>query len=398
MKSVVILYPVFFLLVLLLSKNKKSHRLYCIIISVYFLAGLASVYICSNFWSYMSLPFSIGAVSFHLIALFLLLRPLKEFDERRSIELAEPNRVVDTFTWIVVFLVLLYLIDGVRYVNFNSIIADVQGLRQELVEQDTSRSLLGYIAFISKQLSVAPIALMFYYMINKPERKALIIILFVCSLAFPIVELRFAAREYLVKYVFVVFCLYFCTKHKIPPHWKKTVYKGGVVIVSIIAFVFLLISFLRFEDVGDTNTKDSLIAYFGQGFAYFSEVFIHHPDGLFPEHGTMCFPFFAGEGRSVYNMSSQVVSSIHLNVFRTTIGSWLADCGIYLTAVITIIYSIVFRIIGKIRYQNVFTLIYMGWVYDFTFSSLFFFHSIVTGTSILVYLFVVIMDFISRNK
>lgn len=396
MKYLILLYPLFFLLVFLWGKDKRSHLLYNIIVLIYFFAGLSSVYICFYLEAYKNLPITIGAILYQLFLLFLLLKPIRLYDERGKMPLLKPNTEVHFFTIFIIGIILVYFFEGIQNVSMERIMIDVQGLREELIEQEGAISFFGYIAFVAKQLSVVPVALMFYYMVNQPERKILICALFLCGLAFPFVELQFAAREYLIKYLFVLFCLYMCIKDKLSQQWKKTVKFYGIITAVPILSIFFLITFQRFGDTSDSDVTNSLFSYFGQGYAYFTEAFLAFPDGM--SEGSSCFPIFGGSSHSAYNVGQQVYSSIHFNVFRTTIGSWLLDCGWLLTIIITIIYFLLFRKIGMLRYHNAFTLIYMGWVYDFIFQALFFFHSRVTGTSAVVYLFVIFIDFLSRRN
>lgn len=397
MKFLILLYPLFFLLVFFFEKDKQNHKLYNVILLIYFLAGVSSVYIYNYIDSYRNLPIGLLAICYQLSALYLLIKPLERYDGRATMSLLKPNTVVYFFTAFVIVIVSIYFINGAQNVRMSRIMDDVSGLRMELVQQENTRSFLGYIAFIAKQLSVAPIAMMFYYMVMKPEKKLLILVLFVLSLSFPIVELQFAAREYLIKYLFVVFCFYMCTKDKLSPKWRKNVKLYGLLTAIPIVIVFFLITFLRFGEYDKLNVSNSILGYFGQGYVYFTEAFETFPNGMFEEKGSLCFPFFSSNGRLAYNMSDQVNTTIHLNVFRTTVGTWLQDCGWALTIIIVLFFYLLFRYIGRLRYHNVFTLIYMGWVFDFIFQALFFFHSIITGTSIVVYLFVIFLDYCSRN-
>lgn len=400
MGGLIFLYPLFFLIVYLRGKDKKNHKLFNMIILIYFFAGLAASFIYYNLDYYRDTQLNLWAICYHLALMFLLLIPLRRFDQRADMPLVDLNQVSKIFTIGVIICSIIYIIDGIQYVDIYTILNDVSSLRADLNEGEnrTGNALIGYIAYFYTTLSVAPLVLMFYYLIKSPERKVLIFILLICSLGTVIVELRFAAREFLIKYVYLAFCLFFILRKKFSIRTKKTIITGGIVLFSIILAIFLFITFLRFGDRSDTSTSLSMLNYFGQGFVNFSEGFVTHPDGVFPQKGTGTFPFFAGATRSHFNVDDLVNSSLEMNVFRTIIGSWQLDCGIYWTVLITIIYAFLFNIIGRNRFNNIFSYIYMALVFDFSFSLLFFFHENITGTRLVTYAGLVFIDYLSRPK
>jgi len=400
MRCLIFLYPLFFLIVFLRGKDKQSHKLYNMIILIYFFAGLAASYIFYNLENYRFTQLNFGAICYHLTLIFLLLTPLRKFDQRADMPLANTNQITRMFTIGIIICSIIYIIDGIQYIDIYTILNDVSSLRADLNEGErrTDNNLIGYIAYFYTTLSVAPLVLMFYYLIKHPEKKLLIFILLICSLGTVIVELRFAAREFLIKFVYLSFCLFFILRKKFSKRTKKNIITGGIVLSSILLAVFLLISFLRFGDRSDTSTSLSMLNYFGQGFANFSEGFVTHPDGVFPQKGTGTFPFFAGATRSHFNVDDLVNSNLEMNVFRTIIGSWQLDCGIYWTVIITIIYAFIFNLIGRNKHNNIFSYIYMALVFDFSFSLLFFFHENITGTRLVTYICLFLIDFLSRPK
>ncbi len=395
--NIIFLYPIFFGLIFFWG-NKKKYRVYYLIILMYFLAGLSSVYLVMNVDNFSRLKLDAYAISYHLIMLILLLYPLKSYDRFSLRELETPTTVVDKFTYFIIAIIIIYIIDGCGDVSFNAIIQDVHGLREDVTKSFyQSSSFIGYIAYIAKNFSAVPLALMYYYIIKRPNSHILIIVLFICSLGTAFVELRVAAREYIMKFLFVAVCMYLICYRQISKKWRQKIIGYGSVVAIIVLIVFLLITFLRFEDSKYTNTIQSLLSYFGQGYAYFSEAFLEYPNGMFEEKGTLCFPFFSGGGHSVFNLDEQVYSTITLNVFRTSIGSWLQDCGWALTVFVTCCFSILFYFIGRIRRFNAFSLIYIAWVYEFSFSLLFFFNSTITGTKILSIIVVVWLDLLNSS-
>lgn len=369
------------------------------IILLYLFAGLAAYYIYFNVDTYRYTELNFGAICYHLILMFLLLIPLRRFDERSKLPLSDFNQTTKAFSFGVIICAVVYIVDGIQYVNINDILNDVGSLRSALSEGEkrSSSSIIGYVAYFFKTLSVAPLVLMFYYLIKYPEKKIMIILLFICSLGTVIVELRFAAREFLIKYVYLSFCLFFLLRKHFSQRIRKKIVTAGAAIVGIVLSIFMLITFMRFGD-RDISTFDSMLVYLGQGFVNFSEGFVNYPDGLFAQKGTITFPFFAGEYRSSFNMDDQISSLIPMNVFRTIIGSWTLDNGVYLTVLIAIIYASLFVLIGKNKYNNVFSYIYIALVLDFSFSLLFFFHENISGTRLVTYIGLYLLDCFSRSN
>lgn len=398
--ALIVLYPVFFFLMLSKGKNRNNHKFYNIIVLFFFVAGIASVYICNTFYTFKNLKMDFGAICYHLIMMFLLIIPLKSYDRKSLLPITEANNVVYYFTYFIIVLFLIYIIDGVQYVSFDTILQDVQGLRVDLVESDYLKGniFMRYVDYIVKSFTFVPLGLMFYFMLKNPDKKLLIASLFICSFGFVVVSLRFAAREFLIKYLFVAFCFYFIFRDRFSKQWRNSIRYFGIVLSVISIFMFLLITFLRFEETGNGSSFENIAIYFGQSFAFFSEGFVEFPNGMFSEKGTLCFPLFAGSARSVFNMNDQLSTMIHLNVFRTTIGSWTQDCGAVLTVFITIIYALIIRLIGKQEKQNAFTFVYLSWVFEFIFSLLFFFEMGITAVRLAVYVITISLDYASRSN
>lgn len=399
MRYLILLYSLFFLFVFMWSKDKNNHKLFSMIILLYLFASLAAYYICFNVDTYRYTELNFVAICYHLILLFLLLMPLRKFDERSNIPLSDLNLITRAFTFGVIICSVIYIIDGIQYVNIYDILNDVGSLRSALNEGEkrSSSSVIGYVAYFYKTLSVAPLVLMFYYLIKHPEKKIIIFLLVICSLGTVIVELRFAAREFLIKYVYLSFCLFFLLRKHFSKRTRKKLVIVGATLLGIILSMFMIITFARFGD-RDISAFDSMLVYLGQGFVNFSEGFVNYPDGLFPQKGTITFPFFAGEYRSSFKLEDQINSLIPLNVFRTIIGSWTLDIGVYLTVLAAIIYASLFVLIGKNKYNNVFSYIYIALALDFSFSLLFFFHENISGTRLVAYIGLYLLDCFSRSN
>jgi hypothetical protein len=109
MRYLILLYSLFFLFVFMGCKDKKNHKLFSMIILLYLFAGLAAYYIYFNVDTYRYTELNFGAICYHLILMFLLLIPLRRFDERSKLPLSDFNQTTKAFSFGVLF-VLLYIL------------------------------------------------------------------------------------------------------------------------------------------------------------------------------------------------------------------------------------------------------------------------------------------------
>ena len=131
------------------------------------------------------------------------------------------------------------------------------------------------------------------------------------------------------------------------------------------------------------------VAYIGQGFVNFQSGFAEHPEGL--TGGASKFPVFSGTSMSRFNISDVVMSSLSLNVFYTVIGSWVMDVGIWVTIVIVFIYSKIIKFTIRLP-KSPFTLIYIALALHFAFYLIFYQVTSMTGSLLLIYSIIIIMD------
>lgn len=401
MKWLIILYPIFWFLVFSRIKQKKNHRYYCAVILVFLLSALASSYLIFYDPEYQYKQLSIVAIIYHLLMMWLLLSPVGAFDRLYYSKINPiPINVLYPFTITIIIIMVLFIVNGIQDVSLAAIATDSQELRQLLREEkEYSNVFMRYMDYFGSTYSVIPLALMFYYMVFSPKSKIIIYLLLICSLGQAVLSLQAAGREYMIKYIFVFLSLYYLTSNNLSKSWKKRTLFFFISIAVVFGAIFLLITFMRFTYTKDISASNNILNYLGQGNANFSEFFIKFPDGIYPEKGQNTFPLIFGHSDiGSYDLNDYIYSDIELNVFGTGIGSWLNDCGIWLTIIVTLIFSFLFSIIGSIKEYNVFSLIYFGLVFEQVFSLLFFFHGSWNGTRVLSILILIFLDYLSRNS
>lgn len=375
------------------------------LLSFYLLSVLCSTYLvlCSEKFTVHTM--GIAAVLFHIMAFYILLKPVYKIDELRYSTLKKvPERTIVHFTLFIVLVEIVDFFANIGTVSINSILEDANGLRQEMVGSGlglANNSFIAYFHVFAQEFQLVPLVLFFYWAITYPKNKGVIILLLIVSLFYPILSLRVVSRDVIIRYLVLFIIFYYLLSPKISQTTKKRI---GI-FFSIVAFLFIglffIISTSRFGATSnyDNSMSYSFLFYFGQGFANFSDRFVLSPDGIFPNsHGSIHFPIIPGEGRSSLFLSDETNVRYSLNTFPTSIGTWIEDCGIAISCFILFIYAFLIRVISNIKTKNVFTLIYYIWVYDFIYMSVFYFDAKVYIYKILAILFIVYLDYSTRRS
>lgn len=397
------LYPISFFLLFWFTRQKRNKTLYSLLLLMYFFSSLAAIYVSKNLYAFWGVSSSWDAVIYHVFFTVLILLQFRNCDKLSYQELPSIRDVASfkAFTAITIILCLVTLVHDARYVDINMIMNDVGTLR-DTINESKEISLIGYIAFLGKKYTSVAIALTFYYVIKKPQKKLLIAILLVCTLTSSISSLQVAGREYLMKFLFLFFIAYYITKKHLTSQWKRNLKVFFIVIAGLSLTLFLIITILRFQFNsnadsvgGGSNSFNSLLSYFGQGWVYFSDVYntFQHP---LTTPGAINFPFFAGETISKNNLNDVINVNIYLNQFSTALGSWCVDGGVVFGAVVAVVFTLILRFISRLKY-NVFTLIYTLWAFEFIFSYMFFFNDTFNTSRIASILLVVFFDLLERS-
>lgn len=400
---VIFLYPLSFLLLFIFIKQKKKNILFSGIIILYLLSALSGVYISKTHPVFQDIDISLIAVLYHLFFTILILWQFKRFDscKFKTLPQIKDNRAFNIFILIVLTTCLISIFFSYQNVDFDVMMSDVQSLRA-LVNEGSQVTFIGYFVFLGKKYCFVALALAFYFIIHHPNKKLLISLLLLCSLTGVVSGLHVAAREYLVKYIYMFLIAYILCRKQIQFSWKRTLNKYFLLVFLFGGFLFLMISYIRFADYSATdgmdeigNTQFSLLSYYGQGWVKFSEIFDTFQTPKTPI-GAIHFPLFASESISSKNLNDVIMVDIYLNQFATALGTWMVDGGVIFAGFIAILFAGLFRFVSKINY-TVFTLIYILWAYDFIFSYMFFFNETINFSRFVSLMIVIFYDYNERH-
>lgn len=365
---------------------------------MYLLSAISSLYLFYNVPEFMKKPVYWDAVIYHLIFTFLLLAPVKKIDEIKSVSIPriKNTNFFHLFTMVVIVLCLMSIKLAWQNIDFAAVFNEANSLR---VFERESGTLEAYIRFFGTRYYSLALVLAFYYILHEPHKKTLIILLFVCSLSSVISGMQVAAREYLIKYIYLAGVLFLICKNGISKSWNRRIVIMGSIVAFLGIAMFMFISISRFgEDSAltmDDSTMDSLLRYYGMGFVNFSERF-HAFFIPVKAVGSMMFPAFASETMSAFDQNDSINTNIELNSFSTTLGSWLIDGGGIFAAAVAIVFYLLFRLVIRMK-MSFFKLYFIVMFCDYIFSYPFFFSDVINVTRIISILFVVIFYLYEAN-
>ena len=392
-----LIYPIVYSLFFIFTKNKKQHLFALSFIGLYILAGVAACQIHGTMDYTRDVYLS--AIIFHCIMSLLLLLPLVKIRETAIKDVARVDPfILRSLAFVIIVSSLIKIASDIPNVNFALMLKNVHELRTDLVAGTfiEKNIFIRYVNFFAGGYWSVALVLAFYYMKYHPQRKLVILLLLISSLSVIVSGFVVAAREYLLKYIMLLGILTIAFFPALNNSWKSRLRR--FLILSLLAFgaFFVIITLLRFGEGSGSNSSaiDSVLSYLGQGQVNFSQVYHLFPDGL--TGGRIKFPIFVGESLSAFNLNDVFYVDYQLNTFSTTIGCWIIEVGIFVTVLITILHYFIFRHVAKSK-MTIFTLIYILWIYDFMFSSVFFYNENLNGSRVVAILFIVFLDFFSSR-
>lgn len=392
------LYPLLFFVLFASTNNKRLYPCYLSTLALYFLAGVT----CLVFYSiqqYKS-PVSPVAIFYHIIMLGLLINPIKKYD-RFAYEKCEiiQEKKLKPFVYVLIAISLYSIYDSFQNITVDRILTDVQSIRAELAENGNYRGgMSGYITYYARIYWSLALLLMFYYLVYYPQKKLLILLLFISSLSQVIESFTIAGRDIVLKYIFIFLILNLLFRNELPQSTKRALRKVFVLTGSLFVGFFALISALRWDlnDTASMSTQEALIAYLGQPFLYFSEYFENFA-GKGATNGAIHFPIFTKTMVSRFNLADSVNVNMMLNTFSTSIGTWLFETGAFIAAIITVIHSLFMQNLKRKR-KTIFSLIYIIWVFEFIFFSLFYYVYTINLSFVASILFIKMLEVLSNSR
>ena len=399
MSPYIFLYLFLYFILFIQTKNYRNKPQYTIILLMYSIAAIFACYMCYNAKPYNSHDYFLGAIVYHCIALYLWIKPTEQLCifNNTPLRYASPN-VIKLLTYLVIICSIPALIYKFANLNLSMIMSDVIDYRSAIYDQSNNEaSLIGYLsAFANSYWSIA-IALAFYYIVHYPQKKIQITLLFISSLYIIVYGMSNAGREYFVKYIFVLVLMYITLKNKFSYAVNTKLKRIGFILIGFFVTVFFIITIERFGYSRSDNydsVSNSLIYYLGQGYCNFSQCYEAFGHGQW--NGAMIFPFFTGTTIQHHNLQELVNVDFRMNTFSTSIGSLVSDVGSILALILILLFAAFIRYVSR-RKLDIFTLIYMSWIYDYMFSGLFFFHDHFSRFRVISILFIIILDVVNRQ-
>lgn len=397
--AILSLYPALFFYLLIRTKNKKKNVPYVLLLCLYLFAGVCTIlyYNANTSKSFISLE----AVVYHLITLLLIIIPFKRFNKfsYKKIEVI-PEKTLRPFALLLIIFSFISIGLDIVNIDTNRIAADVVGIRQDMAEGGNVRSgLLNYINYYACIYWSSALVIMFYYMAFYPSKKTIIFLLLIASLTVVIRSFTIAGRDIVLKYLFIITTLYFFFRDYMNEDWRGNLKKMMFVLGGLFISFFIFISYLRFSVniTSNTTMSESFLSYAGQPFLFFSDFYRDFSDNG-ATGGAIHFPLFTGKQMmSRFDLSQTIIANASLNSFSTAVGSWLMEFGAIGAAIVAILHNLIATYVGH-RKNNIFTFIYIAWLYEFVFFSLFYYVYTFNLSYVASILFIVVLEKIWNLK
>lgn len=318
------------------------------LIALYLLGAILGMYMIFATNMYDAQRLNVSAIIYHCICLFLFLSPIVFITNRyfHSFKLPSSKAIKVLYYTIIGFGALTYVSILPKLKTILSI-DDLQAARNMknydmLYEEEGG--LLGYLGAFGSAFSYLSLYLFFYNLAYHPNKKRLIVLLFVCSLADAVTSLSVVGRGGIMRWILMTLFFYFSFRKKIGLSIRKKVIKYVSIGSLPLIAVFLGITISRFSNRA-YPVYVSMFDYIGQSFIYFSYIFDPFYESSFG--GRVSFPFLFPNDRLDGFVSEFLWSDFSLNTFSTFVGSFYKDMGF----VVTLSLAIVFWLFHLIVYR-----------------------------------------------
>ena len=266
-------------------------------------------------------------------------------------------------------------------------------------------SILSHISCIASEFSYLAFFFAFLIACKHPGHNKMVRALLISSLTAVFFQLEWFGRENIVRFFLDGAIVLVMFRPMLTESFKRTIKKSLTIIVLLFGSVFTIITLGRFgEDSSyEAGPLYSVMSYFGQGFYNFSPIFRAY-EGFNGETGgrTIFAVFFSEADRgSIYNAAQSYTGSIDIphNVFGTYVCSFVSDLGSIPAVIPFILLTIFFVIVAKMKSDNIYTYIYILWIYRFFTQGVFYWVDIlVTGDRILCFLLIITLNIIYNSR
>lgn len=353
-------------------------------------------------------------IIYHVVILVLMMLPLKKYDR-----IIAPDKITIPYSTLQPFLVGLVVLSIITilssFVTYSLIwrsgVSIFEGRQMSFDGESFVRivkpsgSILAHISCIASEFSYLAFFFAFLVMVKYPGHKSMVRWLLISSLSAIFYQLEWFGRENIVRFFFDGAIVLVMFRSLLTNPLKKYIKKVAIIIAIIFGGIFTLITISRFgEDTGYENGPIySVLSYMGQGFYYFSPIYEAHTGFEGKSGGRTIFAIFFDEAErgSIYKAADSYSGTYDIphNVFGTYVCTFVGDLGA-IPALIAFAVLIVFFIwVSKRRSDNIFTYIYILWVYRFFTQGVFYWVDIlVTGDRIMCFVMILLLDLLYTTK
>lgn len=340
----ILIYIVLFGLWFLRNNFKHGFNGGTFLIFIYFIGAVSGFYImmATNMYDLSRLDFF--AILYHCFCLLLFLYPIVYISNKNSFQLPSSLSLRLIYSLIIFF-------GTIAFVSIVPKLIDVfridDGLRrarylynQGQLTDDGAVGLIGYLGAFGGALSAFALYFFFFNLVNYANKKKLIIVLLVCSLADPITSLSMVGRGGIVRWALMFLFFYFNFRSQITSSFRKKLMKWGSIFSLPMIVIFLSITISRFSE-REYPVYTYILRYLGEPFINFSYIF---PDFFSnTTGGKQSFPFLFSNAPNLAG-TSLVSTDYSINTFATFVGSFYKDIGFIYTLLLAIIYFLIFFI------------------------------------------------------
>ena len=350
------------------------------------------------------------AILYHVVVLVLMMLPLKRYDR-----IIAPEKISITYETLRPFFVGIIVLSLITilsafvtyYLIFSSGVSILEGRTMSISGDSFVRivkphgSILSHISAIASEVSYLALFFAFLVAYKYPTHFRMFKWLLISSLAAIFHQLEWFGRENIVRFfldgiiVLVIFWPLFSDII------KKKITK--IILIFVIGFG-IIFSYITIDRFGEGSGHDygpiySVFFYFGQGFLYYSPIYRAY-DGLIGRtNGKTIFAAFYpdSERGSIFNLASTYMGSIDIphNIFPTYVGSFVSDLGAIPALIPFALLIVFFLLVSKMKSDNIFTYIYILWIYRFFTQGVFYWiDTWNNGDRLLCFVLIIILNFI----
>ena len=369
MDNISILYFNFFIWfltsVLYLKKIKKI-TLKVSILLLYTTISFVAIFLYQNpnAHFYFSTQLAIFPFIYLWIMIMLSLYPIEIMEKEKIYYLSFPSRKnINIICWIFIFLSLVKLIQMSNDLFNGSLFLKLQSdyiidsYSNSTEARMNSKALSGGVDIISilANLSLSIIPLMFFIHLILPNRKKSITIgLSLSLLITPLEGLINSSRVGLIIQIFITIFSYLFFRDYLQIDIKKKFQKYFSYIVICVSFIFMTISINRAK-FSDNNLTFSYQRYFAESILVFDS-YCMNANGT--REGHITIPLLkAILGEELLSESEMRYKYNYMSIdnsrFSTFVGDFVLDFGPILSAIIFILFSLIFSLLLKIKKSTI---------------------------------------------